>query len=367
MNILLLANHFNTGGISTYLMTLAGGYVHRGHKVWIATAGGDLVAAAEALDVRHITIPALHVKCEFHPGLLLAAGKVSRLVKENGINIIHAQTRVTQSVAALAGLWSGREYVSTCHGFFKPRLSRRVFPLWGRGVVAISRPVVDHLVKDLKVQPELISLVPNGIDTDKFHPVPPEIKYAVRQRFDVGNEPLVGIIARLSDVKGHCHLINAMNELVHKRPDIKCLIFGEGPLEATLKDQVEKMKLSATVKFFCVNGQTADLLPMFDVFAMPSIQEGLGLSVMEAQSCGVPVVASRVGGLVEAVIDGETGILVPPQEHLPLADALAKVLFNKELAQRFANNGRRRMITHFTVDAMVEGTLEVYRKALDHA
>ena len=100
---------------------------------------------------------------------------------------------------------------------------------------------------------------------------------------------------------------------------------------------------------------------------MPSLQEGLGLSAMEAQACGVPVVASRIGGLVEAVQDGVTGFLVPPRDPAALAAAIARLLCDRELARRFGDAGRQRIEEKFSVGAMVDGTLAVYRKALGRA
>ena len=364
MKILLLANHFNTGGISTYLLTLIKGYAARGHKVFVATSGGECVAEAEALGAHHVLVPGLKVKCECHPGLLSCAMLLSTLVKDESIDILHPQTRVTQSVAAFVGVLSGRPYVSTCHGFFKPHIFRILFPLWGRKAIAISGPVAKHLTKDLWVPSSRVVFVPNGIDSQKFFPVTIEQHHALRERFGVGAAPLVGIIARLSDVKGHAYLIQAMNELVHGMPGVKCLIVGEGPLERELKEQVSHLKLEASVKFVKMNGRPSELLPMFDVVATPSLQEGLGLSVMEAQACGVPVVASRVGGLVEAVKDGETGILVPPRDHLALADALMKILADKHLASRFGLAGREWIMKNFAVDQMVDRTLAVYENVL---
>ncbi len=364
MKILLLANHFNAGGISTYLLTLIGGYVARGHQVFVATSGGECVAEAEELGARHILVPGFKVKCALHPGLLPGVMAVRRFIKNESIDIVHAQTRVTQSVAALAGILSGCPYVSTCHGFFKARIFRIVFPLWGRRAIAISGPVAKHLTRDLWVSSAKVVLVPNGIDNQKFFPATAQQCHALRQRFGVGSSPVVGIIARLSDVKGHAYLIQAMNELVHGLPGVKCLIVGEGPLEQELKEQVRHLRLESSVKFVPISGQPAEIMPVFDVFVMPSLQEGLGLSVMEAQSCGVPVVASRVGGLVEAVKDGETGILVPPRDHLALADALMKVLLDKELASRFGLAGREWIIKNFSMDQMVERTLAVYEDTL---
>jgi glycosyltransferase involved in cell wall biosynthesis len=364
MKILLLANHFNTGGISTYLLTLIKGYAAGGHRVYVATSGGGCVTEAEALGARHVCIPGLKVKCEWHPGLFFAAKDLERLVKSESIDIIHAQTRVTQSVAAFVGVLTGCPYVSTCHGFFKAHISRILFPLWGRRAIAISGPVAKHLTKDLGVPVSKVVSVPNGIDSQKFFPDTSQECHVLRERFGVGSSPLVGIIARLSDVKGHCYLIQAMNELVHGMPGVMCLIVGEGPLEKELKEQVSHLHLEASVKFIKINGKPAEILPMFDVFVMPSLQEGLGLSVMEAQSCGVPVVASRVGGLVEAIKDGETGILVPPRDHLALADAIMKILADKDLASRFAIAGRERIVKHFSVDQMVDRTLAVYEDVL---
>jgi glycosyltransferase involved in cell wall biosynthesis len=367
MKILLLANHFNTGGITTYMLTLTREYVRRGHQVFIVTSGGDALAEGESLGVIHVRLPAMKVKCEFHPLLFPAAFQVAALVKEHGIDILHPQTRVAQFVASLASSLSGKPYVSTCHGFFKPKLWRTLFPLWGRAVIAVSRPVAAHLERDLHVDRGCIHLVPNGIDTDKFCPFLEGERKFLRDKYGLGQAATVGIIARLSDVKGHVHLIDAMHELVHRLPGVKCLIFGEGPLEAFLKDKVIGLGLDKSILFYKVNGRPAELLPMFDVFVLPSIQEGLGLSVMEAQACGVPVVASRVGGLVEAVSDGRTGILVPVGDHIAIADAILKILMDKGLAARFAKDARDFIRAKFAVDEMADATLDVYRKVMAHA
>ncbi|MBF0331104.1 MAG: glycosyltransferase family 4 protein [Candidatus Omnitrophica bacterium] len=367
MKILLLANHFNTGGITTYMLTLSKEYIRRGHQVFMATSGGDALSEAEFMGVNHRTLPALKCKCEFHPALLPAAFSVAALIKEHGIDVIHSQTRVTQSVAAIASMISAKPYVSTCHGFFKPRLSRKLLPLWGRTAIAVSQSVVTHLKKDLMLGEQFIRLIPNGIDTKKFRPFNESERLALRDQYSLGSGAVVGIIARLSDVKGHCHLIDAMNELLHRMPGVKCLIFGEGPLDLDLKTKVRQLGLDKSIQFHRVNGRPEKLLPMFDVFVLPSIQEGLGLSVMEAQACGVPVVASRIGGLVEAVFDGRTGILVPVGDHVAIADAILKILADKDLAARFSKDGRDFIRAKFAVDDMADATLDVYRKAMVHA
>ena len=364
MKILLLANHFNAGGITTCLLTLGKGYVGRGHEVFIASSGGGCVAQAEGLGIRHLAVPALAVKCEAHPVLLSAVRRVSRLVRGQGVDILHAHTRVTQVVSAACAGMTGRPYVSTCHGFFKPRLSRLLFPLWGRRAIAISRPVAGHLVRDLHVPEARVAFVPNGIDAARFKPASPVERQARRESFGLdAAAPVIGMLARLSDVKGHVYLIEAMDTLRRSVPGVICLLVGEGPMEERLKAMVAARGLEQTVLFWRITGRPQEILPVFDVFAMPSLQEGLGLSAMEAAACGIPVVASRAGGLVEAVLDGTTGFLVPVKDAAALAAALGKLLADKGLAQRFGHAGRARIMADFSADVMVDKTLDVYRKA----
>jgi glycosyltransferase involved in cell wall biosynthesis len=364
MRILLLANHFNTGGITSYLLTLIKGLVGAGHEVTVMTSGGDAVPRAEALGSRHISVASLKVKNAFHPGLGAAVVAVARYVRDNRIDLMHAQTRVTQSVACMTGLLTRRPYVSTCHGFFNARFFRTLVPMYGARVIAISGPVQNHLTDVLGADPARVQLVANGVDLATFHPVSSAERLRLRARFGFTGEPVVGIIARLSDVKGHCYLIEAMHELVHRLPDVRCLIVGAGPEEERLRDQVRQLKLEKTVIFSKMNGRPEEILPALDVFVMPSLQEGLGLSVMEAEACGIPVIASRVGGLVDAVRDGETGLLVPPRDHLALSHALWRVLTDPVMAARFTQAGPEWIKQRFTVETMIAGTLDVYSSVL---
>ncbi len=365
MKIMLLANHFNTGGITTYLLTLAKGHLGRGHEVLIASSGGECVAQAEAMGARHILVPGLAVKNALHPGLVAAGFRLARLIKQEHVDILHAHTRVTQCVAALAGGLSRRPYVATCHGFFKPHLGRILFPLWGSRAIAISNAVAAHLTRDLRVAPVKVAVVPTGVDCARFTPMEPLQRQVLRARFGVDMQtPLVGMVARLSDVKGHRYLIAAMQGLLRRMPQARCLIIGDGPMEAELKAQAQECGLGESIVFAAVNGVPEKLLPMFDVVAVPSVQEGLGLSAMEALACGIPVVASRVGGLPEVVKDGATGFLVPPQDPAALADAMHKLLADRILASDMGGRGREWIRERFAIDRMIDGILAVYQEAL---
>ena len=307
MNIILMANHLNTGGIASYLVNLSRGLARRGHKVWVVCDDGNCVELLKKCGVHHVHMD-IRVKSEVHLKMWLALPRLIGLIKAQKIDLIHANTRVTQVMAALASRLTGKPFVSTCHGFFKPRLFRRMFSCWGQGVIAVSHGVRDHLIKDFYLSPSRVRLIPNGIDIDQFTMTSPQKRQEMRRQWNAQGHPIIGIIARLSDVKGIDVLINALPVVLAQFPQAKLWIVGEGPQHNDLRNLVENRGLSAAVRFEPVVNRAADILPVFDVFVMPSLQEGLGLSVMEAQAAGIPVVASNVGGLPDLIDDGKTGL-----------------------------------------------------------
>ncbi|MBF0593674.1 MAG: glycosyltransferase family 4 protein [Candidatus Omnitrophica bacterium] len=359
MKVLFLANHFNTGGITTYIMTLSRALIGRGHSVLVASSGGNMVGDLELLGARHVPF-AFNVKCDIHPRVLFILPRLGAMIRRERVGIIHAQTRFTQVNAALASRLCGVPYVTTCHGFFNPHWGRRLLPLWGRRVIAVSAPVERHLLSDLRVASAGIALIPNGIDPARF--VLPEDKARVdlRHQWGLGDEPLVGIIARLSDVKGHRFLIDAMPMVLAKHPRAKCLIFGDGPMENALKALAKERGLGTSVIFYPVVNRTCEILPLLDVFVMPSLQEGLGLSVLEAAAMGIPAVVSRVGGLPDIVKEGVTGLLVEPADSKALAHAISSLLTDKARALAMGRNAREFVLNNFSADKMVDETLQIY-------
>ncbi len=359
MRILFLSTHFNTGGITSYLLTLSQGLVDHGHQVYVATSGGDCVSELERFGAKHIPIN-IRTKSELSPKLYLALPELKKIIRQNSIDIIHAQTRVTQVAAFFLFKMTGVPYVATCHGFFKPRFSRRIFPCWGERTIAVSEAVREHLCQDFKLKSEGVTLVPNGIDLKKFSVLDSQTKKEKRLEFNLGTRPVIGIIARLSDVKGQDILIRAIPKIALQIPEVKLMIVGVGKMEKELKDLVAQLKLEDQVGFYPIVNQTAAMLSLFDIFVMPSRQEGLGLSVLEAQAAGLPVVASKVGGLPSLIEDGVTGLLVPPENPELLAEAILVLLKNLDHAKQMGEKARAFVQNKFSADIMVEDTLLVY-------
>ena len=365
MNILYLTNHLNIGGISSYVLSLAEGLKKRGHSVYVASSGGKLLPRFIQEGITFVPIP-IKIKSEICPKIMISMFKLLNLMKGKKIDIIHSHSRTTQVLGCLLSRNSGVVHLSTCHGFFKTRLSRRLFPCWGRRIIAISKEVREHLIRDFKVEENMISLIPNGVDCEKFFNTNPGSGTEIRKRIGLGNGPIIGIVARLSDIKGHIYLIQAMASVLEKVPGALLLIVGEGKMKNSLNDLTETLQIEKNVFFLPPVTETAEILSVMDIFILPSLKEGLGLSLMEAMAAGRAVIGSDIGGIRSLIKDRDNGLLVPPADCDGLARAIIELLNNPGLRQFLGNNARAFIKDNFSQERMLIETEKLYRACLDN-
>jgi len=191
-------------------------------------------------------------------------------------------------------------------------------------------------------------------------------KKAYKSRIGIKAGPVIGVIARLSPVKGHKYLLMAVKELLKQYPRLEVLIIGDGPAK---KELVELTMSSDLGRCTFIEESTIDTripLSIMDVFVLPSVQEGLGLSVLEAMAAGVPVVASNVGGVYSLIKDAETGFLVPPKDPVALANAISRMLADKKSALAMANTAREKVKEKFSLQDMAERVEAVYNECKAH-
>ncbi len=150
MNILFIANHLNVGGISSYLLTLAGGLQEQGHQVYLASSGGESEDKFIRAGVRLLKVP-LNTKSEISPKILVSYLRLKKLTRGLKVDLVHSHSRTTQVLGCLLSRYLAKPHVFTCHGFFKPKLPRRIFSCWGARVIAISQQVKEHLTADFKL------------------------------------------------------------------------------------------------------------------------------------------------------------------------------------------------------------------------
>ena len=233
-------------------------------------------------------------------------------------------------------------------------------------IVTISNYSLEKIQTHYGIDKSKVRIVPNGVDVEKFKPA--QNQQAAKQQFGLGNEPCVLFVGSLIPRKGLAFLVEAAKKVVKEKPDTKFLIAGEGPLRNQLSESLKTANLLGSFRFL---GNVKDealhvLYNCADVFVLPSIQEGQGIVLLEAQASGKPVVAFNVGGVNEAVRNGETGLLVKPGSIDELADALLKILSDKTLGEKMGVNGRLFVSESFTWDICAQKMLKVYREALAH-
>ncbi len=363
MNILYLTNHLDIGGITSYTLTLASGMKKRGHNVYIASSGGQLVPRFIAEGIIYIPIP-IKTKSEVSYKILISKFKLCKIIKEKDIDIIHANTRVTQVLSFLMQRACGKPYVWTCHGFFKKRFFRKIFPCWGNKVIAISGSVKEHLIKDFKVNEPDIRVIHNGIDVEKFGVRSLEPGVDVKRRLGLSDGPVIGIIARLSEEKGHVYLIKAMQEVIAKMPSAQLLIVGEGRMKEKLVNLVKTAGLEKSVFFLPSVMDTQEVLSVMDLFVLPSLKEGLGLALMEAMAYGLCVIGSDVGGIKSLIQDKYNGLLVKPADSQELSLAILELLQNPDKAKFLGANAGAFINQNFSQEDMISETEKVYLECL---
>ena len=348
------------GGQSQVLLTVLGLRAAGHRAALVAHPAGELWRrASEGPDL----IP-IAVRSEMD---LSAAWKLSRVVKQLGPAIVHAHDPHGVAIAALA--------LSMSTEAAKPRLvaARRVdfhlktnaFSRWKyrqvERFICSSDAIRRMLVAD-GVPEALTITVREGIDIERVAAAPAADLHA--EFWLPHHAPIVGNVAALVPHKGQTHLIEAAALVVRKVPDARFVIAGEGDLRPSLERLIKERRLEKHVFLAGFRPDVLSVHKAFDIFAMSSVTEGLGTSVLDAMACAKPVVATAAGGIPEAVVDGVTGVLVEPRDHDAMARALIALLADEDARTRMGAAGLRRVRDEFSIERLVRETLRVYEHVL---
>ena len=310
-----------------------------------------------------------------------AAAALRRRLREGRYDVVHFHTSRAHAMAPwVRGL--ARAAVVTRRMDYVPN---RLFARWlyGRravdGVAAISTGVADALVR-AGVARERITVIPSGVDCAHFRPPTADERAAARAALGLGEaDRAVGAVGVLEPRKGHRFLVEAMamldrngaggglprDEVARQAaPRIVAIIAGDGSLRDPLAAEIQRRGLGEAVRMVGRVGDARAILWALDIFAMPSLSEGLGVALLEAMACGLPAVTSRVGGIVDAVDEGRTGMLVAAEDANALAGALARLSANAPARVAMGAAARARADEHFSMASMARRTVELYRACL---
>jgi glycosyltransferase involved in cell wall biosynthesis len=230
-------------------------------------------------------------------------------------------------------------------------------------IVTISNYSFEKIQEYYGIKKSKVRIIPNGVDVEKFKPKDTQV---MRQQFGLDKEPCVLFVGSLIPRKGLNVLVEAAKKIVKEKAETKFLIVGDGPLKNQLSISLESANLTGNFKFLG-NLEEDELSAVYncaDVFVLPSIQEGQGIVLLEAEASGKPVVAFDAGGVNESMLNGETGLLVKRKSDEELADALLKLLDDRNLREKMGVNGRRFVTENFTWNICAQKMLNVYHEAL---
>jgi glycosyltransferase involved in cell wall biosynthesis len=186
-----------------------------------------------------------------------------------------------------------------------------------------------------------------------------------RREFDLPpGARTLAVVAQLIERKGHGYLLEALPGVIARHPEVRVLLFGQGPLEVELRDRIRRLGLADQVRLAGFRSDLERILPCLDLVVHPATLEGLGVSLLQAAAAGLPIVAARAGGIPEVVRDRENGLLVPPGDSRALGDAMRWMLDHPDEARALGARGRTLVEREFSVPAMVAGNLRVYRELL---
>ena len=291
-----------------------------------------------------------------------------RLLRDCGVGLIHAHEFGANTYGTLAGWLAGVPVVATVHGrsYYAERGRRRLayrFVSRYAVMVAVSEDVKRFVAARTGVSARRIRVVHNGIG-----PAAPVTAGAgARLRADLGlrdGERAVAVVGSLYAVKGHRYLLEAAPSILAACPSTVFLIAGHGACEAALREQARSLGIDTRVRFLGFREDVPAILASCDVFVLPSLSEGLSIAILEAMAAARPVVTTSVGGNVEIVVDGETGILVEAADARQLAAAVTRILTNPAEGRRLGDNGLSRVRSRFTIGAMVREYEVIYDAAL---
>lgn len=365
MKILHLTNHLNPGGISSYVYTIACEMKRRGHQSFVLSSGGSLAARFQDAGIKVLSmIP--KTKSELDPRLYFCLPDVCRVIGREGINLLHAHTRVGQIIAAWVKGLTGVSYVTTCHSFCKRRLGRRLFPAWGDHVIAISDPVKELLVHEFRLKKKEVTTIYNGIDIEALQDkMRPKNREAIFKDWGIppNRSIVISAISRIVAVKGHEVLLKAITQLVPKYPSLHLIITGEGPHKKHIEKITREFQIERNVTFTGSLEDVTKTMAVTDIFVSPILWgEAFGLSIAEAMALKTPVVTTTSWSLKDAYKDHESVLLVQPGDPLSLAKALEELIVNQDLRRSLAENAYSIIREGFSGESMGEKIEKLYKR-----
>lgn len=349
------------GGLGLHAHEMSKWQAKMGHEVTVYTSNVDGRPMQEFKDGYKIL--------RFKPILKIGGNSFMPMLffklisTRNDFDIVHAHSHLffSTNLCTLVRRLGSPPLVITNHGLISqtvPMWAHKIYiPTIAKWTFNFADKIICYteeeksMLKKLGIDSDKIVVIHNGIDTNMFFPCEKE-----------KNNNQILWIGRFTLGKGVEYLIDAFNILVKKYSDFKLLMIGRGHLKERIEQKIQNLNLSKNViiREFVPNSELPEIYQSSDVFVLPSLNEGVSRTILEAMSCGIPVVCTKLPQLV-SVVNG-CGLLVPVKDSQALAEGILKVVSNRDLSQEFGRNGRDKVVKNYSWEDTVKKTVQLYEK-----
>ena len=380
VRICRIIGRLNIGGPAIHAILLTEGLRSRGYETLLVSGQegpgeGSLRDRAVQKGLAPLFLPELGR--ELRPGRdLTALLKLVRLLRQQQPEIVHTHTAKAGALGRIAAKIAGIPIVvhtfhgHVMHGYFSRRVTRlflaieRRLAMASTKILTVSEGLREELLRLRIGRPETVGVMPLGLELDGLLRSDRR-RGELRRRLGISPEvPLVGIIARLVPIKDHSTFLEAAADLHRSRPDVRFLIVGDGELRPHLEQQAHALGLSQCVTFL---GWQRELEPIYadlDLVVLSSLNEGTPVSLIEAMAAGLPVVATRVGGVSDLVEHGKTGLLVPPKDPEAFSGAMEALLGDPDRGREMGRLARETVYPTYSDAALIDRMDHLYSSML---
>jgi glycosyltransferase involved in cell wall biosynthesis len=354
--------HIETGrhlyGGALQVLFLLRGLAETGCRNSLACSSGSAIASAAGTCSQLYEVPA---RGDLDAAFML---QLRGIIAAGRPDLVHVHSRRGADLWGGLAAWSRGVPALITRRVDNPEnhlAARLKYRLYGR-IITISEAIRQVLLSE-GVPAEKVICVPSAVDHRRYE-TPCDREWFLREFGLQPTDRTIGIIAQFIPRKGHRFLIEAAPEIIGRCPGARFLIFGKGPLQEDVRKMCDRNRIGDKMIFAGFRTDLERILPCLDLVVHPARMEGLGVSLLQAAAAGVPIVASRVGGIPEIVQDGVNGYLIDVGDRRAIMRRVIELLADPEKARHFGLAGRMIARSRFSIDAMVKGNLAVYREML---
>ncbi len=339
------------GGMEEWIRLVASGLVGKGHRVRVVGRPSSRFLDRLERETEHVQLTPLEISGDFHPGTIAS---LKSLLAEDNTDIIVTNFNKDLRLGGLAAKLEGNVRVIWSVGLDITKdnwLHRILTPRLFDGVLVPSQSLKEQITRHGYIDKSLVEVIPIGISDIPVQQN--ETKRAeARASFELEKDAIVAVtVGRFVEQKGHRYLIEVLAQIKDQSPKLRLLWCGDGPLKDELEQLAEQHKVRERIVFAGMLNDVTTALDCADLMIHPSIEEPFGIAVLEGMRAGLPVIASKVGGIPEVL--GDAGILVEPHDPTSLAAAIQGLVADRSNWKKLGEAARSRFEQHFSSDAMI--------------